>query len=190
MNLLKKFIRDNNAIEDEDDEFNDNLYVDEDVQMNMSENDAPAAPAMGGVAAPAGGQSAQSTEKVALKLMQPKSHAEAMKIADKLKEGCIVLLDISRLEKETAHRLVNFLAGVVYVLGGEMIKTNKNTIVVSPSGVDITGLAQEAREEETPATAPVIRPRQVHRPRRPEPEAEEAPADEDYGEIEDVEEGQ
>ena len=34
MNLLKKFIRDNNAIEDEDDEFND-LYVDDDVRMDM-----------------------------------------------------------------------------------------------------------------------------------------------------------
>lgn len=191
MNLLKKFIRDNNAIEDEDEEFNDNLYVDEDVQMNMGGDEAPAAPAMGGAPAAAAVPGAvPAAEKVALKLMQPKSHAEAMKIADKLKEGCIVLLDISRLEKETAHRLVNFLAGVVYVLGGEMIKTNKNTIVVSPSGVDITGLAQETREEEAPAPEPVIRPQQVRRPRRPEPETGDGTAEDAYGEIEDVEEGQ
>ena len=38
MNLLKKFIRDNNAIEDEDDEFND-LYVDDDVRMDMEEGE-------------------------------------------------------------------------------------------------------------------------------------------------------
>lgn len=74
-------------------------------------------------------------------------------IADKLKDGCIVLLDISRLTKEQAHRLVDFLAGVAYVLGGEMIKTNKNTIVISPSGVDISGFAPEVAAEE-PAVEP------------------------------------
>ena len=90
-----------------------------------------------------------SADKVSLKLLQPKSHTEATKIADKLKEGCIVLLDIANLTKEQARRLVDFLAGVAYVLGGEMIKTNKNTIVVSPAGVDISGFAQEE-----PAEAP------------------------------------
>lgn len=185
MNLLKKFIRDNNAIEDEDDEFND-LYVDDDVRMDMEEGETAAPAAMGTGAAPRVPEPA-SPEKVALKLMQPKSHAEATKIADKLKEGCIVLLDISRLEKEPAHRLVNFLAGVVYVLGGEMIKTNKNTIVVSPSGVDITGLAQDMAGEDAPAPAPARPQPQVRRPRRPEPAP--VPSDDaDYGEIEDVEE--
>ena len=48
-------------------------------------------------------------------------------------------MDIGNLTKEQAHRLVDFLAGVAYVLGGEMIKTNKHTIVVSPAGVDVTG---------------------------------------------------
>ena len=108
MNLLKKFIRDNNAIEDEDDEFND-LYVDDDVRMDMEEGETAAPAAMGTAAAPRAPEAA-SPEKVALKLMQPKSHAEATKIADKLKEGCIVLLDISRLEKEPAHRTVSFFA--------------------------------------------------------------------------------
>jgi ligand-binding sensor domain-containing protein len=41
-----------------------------------------------------------SPDKVSLKLLQPKTHTEATKIADKLKEGCIVLLDISNLTIE------------------------------------------------------------------------------------------
>ena len=81
-------------------------------------------------------------------MLQPKSHTEATKIADKLKEGCIVLLDIASLTKEQARRLVDFLAGVAYVLGGEMIKTNRHTIVVSPAGVDISGFAPEAAPAE------------------------------------------
>ena len=151
MNLLKKFIRNDNADKYNEEEYDD-LYEPEDVQMNIPESDEDAD--IASLNSPARKEPEihpATPDKVSLKLLQPKSHTEAIKIADKLKEGCIVLLDISQLAKEQAHRLVEFLAGVAYVLGGEMIKTNKNTIVVSPSGVDISGFAQE----ETVAPAPV-----------------------------------
>ena len=88
-----------------------------------------------------------------------KTHTEAAQIADKLKEGCIVLLDIASLTKEQAHRLVDFLAGVAYVLGGEMIKTNKSTIVVAPAGVDISSFAPDVAPVAAPA--PVAEPEEI-----------------------------
>ena len=150
MNLLKRFIRDNTATESEE-EYED-FYPALD-----AENEDPAAAAEDDVASldsPARKDPEihpASPEKVTLKLIQPRSHTEATRIADKLKEGCIVLLDISNLTKEQALRLVDFLSGVAYVLGGEMIKTNPNTIVVSPSGVDVSGFIAE---EAAPASAP------------------------------------
>jgi cell division inhibitor SepF len=145
MNLLKRFVRNDNADLEED--YDEMYKMPDDIQMpdmeaeeNVSALDSPARkepeihPA--------------SAEKVTLKLLQPKSHTEATKIADKLKEGCIVLLDISHLTKDQAHRLVDFLAGVAYVLGGEMIKTNKSTIVVSPAGVDISSFAADTSSDE------------------------------------------
>jgi len=153
MNLLKKFIRNDNA--DMESEEYDDLYVDpEDIRVDLPDSDTEADVAS--LNSPARKEPEihpASPDKVSLKLLQPRSHTEATKIADKLKDGCIVLLDISNLTKEQAHRLVDFLAGVAYVLGGEMIKTNKNTIVVSPSGVDISGFAHEEEppvEEEVP----------------------------------------
>ena len=149
MNLLKRFIRDNTATESEEEyeDFYPALDADDDSAATAEEDvaslDSPARkdpeihPA--------------SPEKVTLKLIQPRSHTEATRIADKLKEGCIVLLDISNLTKEQAIRLVDFLSGVAYVLGGEMIKTNPNTIVVSPSGVDVSGFI--ATEDATPVSA-------------------------------------
>lgn len=155
MNLLKKFIRETDLDRPDTDigDYND-LYIEPDglsetdIEEEVASLDSPARkdpefhPA--------------SADKVSIKLLQPKSHIEATKIADKLKDGCIVLLDISNLTKEQAHRLVDFLAGVAYVLGGEMIKTNKNTIVVSPSGVDISGFAQEEVSVEEPVEDAVI----------------------------------
>ena len=153
MNLLKKFVRNDNA--DLDEELGDDtLVMTDDIGMEMPEMD------LGEEVASMDSPSRKEPEiqpakpeKVSLKLLQPKSHIEATKIADKLKEGCIVLLDISMLSAEQVHRLVDFLAGVAYVLGGEMIKTNKSTIVISPAGVDITGFAsdlEEPAQEEAP----------------------------------------
>ncbi len=153
MNLLKKFIRNDNADMGEDDY--DDLYRgpdEDDIPVQLPQSDTLSD--LASLNSPARKEPEihpASPDKVSLKLLQPKSHTEATKIADKLKEGCIVLLDISNLTKEKALRLVDFLAGVAYVLGGEMIKTNKNTIVVSPSGVDISGFMQE---EPAPAEEP------------------------------------
>ena len=149
MNLLKKFVRNDPADFEEEAGGYDDIYVmPSDIKDEMDTAEQNAVSAIDDPARKTPEIRPASTEKVALKLLQPKSHTEATRIADKLKEGCIVLLDIANLTKEQAHRLVDFLAGVAYVLGGEMIKTNKNTIVVSPSGVDISGFAQEEPAEE------------------------------------------
>ena len=144
MNLLKKFVRNDNA--DMGDEYDDDIYVmPEDLKMEMPGDDMDAGLSTINAPAQKAPEAAPvSADKIALKLLQPKSHTEATQIADKLKEGSIILLDIGNLAKDKAHRLVDFLAGVTYVLGGEMIKTNKNTIVVAPAGVDISGFAPEA----------------------------------------------
>lgn len=145
MNLLKKFVRNDNA--DLDEEYDDDMYVmPDDLKMEMPDADENSN--ISTVQTPAQ-KAPVSPDKVALKLLQPKSHTEATQIADKLKDGCIILLDIANLTKDKAHRLVDFLAGVAYVIGGEMIKTNKNTIVIAPAGVDISGFAPE----EAPAAA-------------------------------------
>ena len=145
MNLLKKFVRNDNADLEED--YDDIYVMPEDLKMEMPDEDSAAEVSAINDSARVATQPV-ATEKVALKLLQPKSHTEATKIADRLKDGCIVLLDISSLTKDKACRLVDFLAGVAYVLGGEMIKTNKNTIVVAPAGVDISNFASEEPEEE------------------------------------------
>ncbi len=150
MNLLKKFVRNDNADLEDDGAYDDIYVTPEYLQTDMNNADEAVAE-MDSPARKTPDIHPATPDKVELKLLQPKSHTEATKIADKLKEGCIVLLDISNLTKEKAHRLVDFLAGVAYVLGGEMIKTNKNTIVVAPAGVDITSFASEAEDAEESA---------------------------------------
>lgn len=159
MNLLKRFIRGNDPLDDAiDDVEGEDIYqlpFDPEDDEPKEEEAPEIAKGIAAVESEARKQSAPrpaAKEKVSLKIMAPRSNADAAAIADLLKDGCIVLLDISNLEKEQAYRLVDFLAGVAYVIGGEMTKTNRNTIVISPRGVDIAGVvpdfAPDGDEEE------------------------------------------
>ena len=142
MNLLKKFVRNDNADLEED--YDDIYVMPDDLVVEMPETSVEEK--VSALDSPARKEPEihpASLEKVSLKLLQPRSHTEATFVTDKLKSGCIVLLDISQLSKDQVRRFVDFLSGVAYVLGGEMIQTNRTTILVSPSGVDITGFAPD-----------------------------------------------
>ena len=149
MNMLKRFLRNDNTEEDTELYDDEGLYLSDDLNMDIPESEYATDLSSSTLDNPTRKEpeiQPVKPEKVSLKLLQPKSHIEATKIADKLKEGCIVVLDIGLLSAEQVHRLVDFLAGVAYVLGGEMIKTNRSTIVISPAGVDITGFASDLEE--------------------------------------------
>lgn len=79
---------------------------------------------------------------VSLKVMSPKSFAEATKVAECLMAGSTVVLNIEAFEKADLIRFMDFLMGVLYVIRGNMKKVSKTTIVVSPSGIDADGEAR------------------------------------------------
>jgi len=67
----------------------------------------------------------------------PKRFEESQEVADHLKAGQPVLVYLEGIERELAQRLVNFLAGSVYALGGEMHRIGSVVLFV-PAGVDVT----------------------------------------------------
>lgn len=142
MNFWKKITKTDNEPA-EDDNYNGYGYEMDDGIVGVPDygDTAPVKePSLSNVSAP---------EKVSLKLVQPKSHTEAPAVADKLMSGCIVVLDIGELQrdsKESVLRLLDFIAGVIHVLNGQMIRTNKTTIVLAPSGVDISGFEADSEE--------------------------------------------
>lgn len=67
----------------------------------------------------------------------PKRFEESQEVADHLKAGKPVLLHLEGVERELAQRLINFLAGSVYALGGEMHRVGSAVLFV-PAGVEVT----------------------------------------------------
>ncbi|MBR6411000.1 MAG: cell division protein SepF [Clostridia bacterium] len=100
-----------------------------------AEAEAPAAP------------KPQAKPAVSLKLVKPYSPREATGYIDMLKENCIVVIDISALNRDGALRLIDYLSGAIYALDGDLKKTNQNTLVVAPKGVDISSMIPAAKNE-------------------------------------------
>ena len=92
--------------------------------------DAPIAPA----------EAVPPTAAAALKIMNPKSYQDAAEIAGFLMNGNTVLLNIENMAREQAVRLLDYLSGATYVVGGLMTKVGKTTIVVAPKNVDVSSI--------------------------------------------------
>ena len=145
MNLLKKFVRNDNADLEED--YDDIYVMPEDLKMEMPGEDGDVATVDSSLRKEPDARPA-APDKVALKLLQPKSHTEATKIADRLKEGSIVLLDISNLTKDQARRLVDFLAGVAYSIGGQFQRVANNTFIITPRNVEVSEATKEEASDD------------------------------------------
>ena len=73
-----------------------------------------------------------SGNAVELKVVKPESYKNASQIADHLLNGRTVVLNLENTNKETARRLIDFLTGAAYAIGGDIKKVSNNTYVVTP----------------------------------------------------------
>lgn len=79
-------------------------------------------------------------------IMKPSTFDEAPQICDNLKENKIVVVNTTGLEPRTAQRLLDFIAGATYALGGDLQEVEHGIYVLSPSMVDVT---RDIKEDST-----------------------------------------
>lgn len=89
---------------------------------------------------------------VSLKVVKPKSYADAPAIADHLSAGSTVVLNIESLDRMSAIRLIDFLMGAIHVLGGDMKNVTKTTLVFAPRNVGVTDFENVEEDEEVEET--------------------------------------
>ncbi|MBT2756092.1 cell division protein SepF [Mesobacillus foraminis] len=90
-------------------------------------------------------QSVQKSSKVIL--MEPRVYAEAQDIADHLKSRRAVVVNLQRIEADQAKRIVDFLSGTVYAIGGDIQKIGTNIILCTPDNVEVSGNISELMQE-------------------------------------------
>ena len=92
--------------------------------------------------------SLQSIQKSAkMVLIEPRVYAEAQEIADHLKNRRAVVVNLQRIEHDQAKRIVDFLSGTVYALGGDIQKIGTSIFLCTPDNVEVSGNISEIMKE-------------------------------------------
>ena len=72
-------------------------------------------------------------------VLKPKCFNNSTEAADQLKQRRPVILDVGGLDPDEARRVVDFIAGTVYGLGGDIQKVSGGIFIATPSSFDIAG---------------------------------------------------
>ncbi|MFD1777817.1 cell division protein SepF [Fredinandcohnia salidurans] len=86
-------------------------------------------------------QSVQKSSKVIL--FEPRVYAEAQEIADHLKNRRAVVVNLQRVQHDQAKRIVDFLSGTVYAIGGDIQRIGANIFLCTPDNIDVSGNISE-----------------------------------------------
>ncbi|MGP4059734.1 cell division protein SepF [Halobacillus sp. H74] len=91
-------------------------------------------------------KSAKSSSKMVLS--EPSSYNEAQNIADQLVNRKAVVINLQRVDHQQAKRIVDFLSGTVYAIGGDIQKLGSQTFLCTPDNVEISGSISEIISQE------------------------------------------
>lgn len=111
----------------------DNLMGTEDEYYNNSEEEA-----------------LQEADKTGNKmiLMEPRAYSESQQIADHLKNRNSVVVNLKRVTSAQAKRIIDFLSGCIYSIGGKMQKIGIGIYLCTPKNVNIQGKISDENEKE------------------------------------------
>ena len=82
-------------------------------------------------------QSLQKSSKVVL--IEPRVYAEAQDISEHLKNKRAVVVNLQRIERDQGIRIVDFLSGTVYAIGGDIQRIGTDIFLCVPENVEVDG---------------------------------------------------
>ena len=88
-------------------------------------------------------QAATSSKHSKVVLIEPRVYAEAQDIAENLKNKRATIVNLQRIDRDQAIRIIDFLSGTVYALGGEIQRVGTNIFLCTPDNVEVSGEISE-----------------------------------------------
>ena len=80
-------------------------------------------------------------------LLEPRAYSESQQIADHLKNRNSVVVNLKRVTAAQAKRIIDFLSGCVYAIGGTMQKIGVGIYLCTPKNVNIQGKITDENEK-------------------------------------------
>ena len=72
-------------------------------------------------------------------LLEPRAYSESQQIADYLKNRNAVVVNLKRVTPDQAKRIVDFLYGTIYAIGGDIQKLGGGIFLCTPNNVKVDG---------------------------------------------------
>ncbi len=76
-------------------------------------------------------------------LVEPRAYSESQQIADHLKSRNAVVVNFKRVTSEQSKRILDFLTGTLYAIGGSMEKLGNGIYLCTPKNVSVQGKMTE-----------------------------------------------
>jgi len=76
-------------------------------------------------------------------LLEPRAYSESQQIADQLKSRNSVVVNLKRVTSDQAKRIIDFLSGTIYAIGGDLQKIGAGIYLCTPKNVNVQGKITE-----------------------------------------------
>ena len=80
-------------------------------------------------------------------LLEPRAFSESQQIADHLKKRNTVVVNMKRVTAEQAKRIIDFLSGTVYAIGGDLQKVGGGIFLCTPKNINVQGKIETDEEK-------------------------------------------
>ena len=80
-------------------------------------------------------------------LLEPRAYSESQQIADHLKKRNAVVVNLKRVTPEQAKRIVDFLSGTLYAIGGDMQKLGSGIFLCTPKNINVQGKMSDEEDK-------------------------------------------
>jgi cell division inhibitor SepF len=104
----------------------------DDVDRARDRDSAPLRPV------PSAGSVTSMKPQVTMHITEPKTFTEAQAIADRLKSGTPVIMNLTMTKPDLAKRLIDFASGLTYGIDGGLQKVSDKVFMLTPANVDVS----------------------------------------------------
>ena len=80
-------------------------------------------------------------------LLEPRAYSESQQIADHLKKRNSVVVNLKRVTSDQAKRIIDFLSGCIYAIGGTMQKVGVGIYLCAPNNISVQGKISEDQDK-------------------------------------------
>lgn len=80
-------------------------------------------------------------------LVEPRAYSESQTIADHLKAKNTVVVNLKRVTDAQAKRIIDFLTGTLYAIGGDLQKIGPGIYLCTPKNVSVQGKISESDDK-------------------------------------------